>query len=410
MKVKVKRIIISICIICACISTSHAQVRIVNSAANTGLSNSPAFIDASSNMIVNASSNVGKGLVFPQVDLSAMNAFPSVSAGTPTSFPTRFDGMIVYNIAESGTAGVGNTEGTLTPGFWYYENKSASNTGGTWKPLSSSTPTYTGSNSITLNNNSIERAALTGDVTAPANSNQTAIAPNAVTTDKIANGAVTAAKLASGAANDADYIIGNEITNVTSGGGLTRSGSGTASDPYTVGISSGGITSNMILNNTITATAIANATITAAKMAPGAVNDADYIVGNEITNVISGGGLVRNGSGTASSPYSVGIQTGGVTGTMINAMNARGGQLMQYDGSKWSLGPTFKTWTGTNAAAVSAGTTVRSYEPMLHGGAMCHAFPEDGIEIVLTGGGWIDLKTKVTTPSNFVYRIACLFY
>jgi hypothetical protein len=110
-------------------------VRIVNSANNTGLNDSPAFIDASSNPTVNGSANVGKGLIFPRVDLSAMTAFPSVTAGIPTSFPTRFDGMIVYNTATSGTVGVGSTEGTLSPGFWYYENKSATNTGGTWKPL-----------------------------------------------------------------------------------------------------------------------------------------------------------------------------------------------------------------------------------------------------------------------------------
>jgi hypothetical protein len=132
---KMKRIIILAFILCVGIWVSHAQVRIVNSANNTGLNNSPAFIDASSNPTVNGSANVGKGLIFPRVDLSAMTAFPSVTAGIPTAFPTRFDGMIVYNTATSGTAGVGSTEGTLSPGFWYYENKSASNTGGTWKPL-----------------------------------------------------------------------------------------------------------------------------------------------------------------------------------------------------------------------------------------------------------------------------------
>jgi hypothetical protein len=32
-------------------------------------------------------------------------------------------------------AGVGTTQGTLTPGYWYYENKTSSVTSGTWKPL-----------------------------------------------------------------------------------------------------------------------------------------------------------------------------------------------------------------------------------------------------------------------------------
>jgi hypothetical protein len=169
-----KRVIILAYILCVAY-TGHAQVRIVNSANNTGLNNSPAFIDASSNPNVNGSANVGKGLIFPRVDLSAMTAFPSVTAGIPSSFPTRFDGMIVYNTATTGTAGVGSTQGTLSPGFWYYENKSATNTGGTWKPLGSS----------------------------PA---------------------------------EVDGIIGNEVTDATADGGLTRAGSGTAAAPYTLGI------------------------------------------------------------------------------------------------------------------------------------------------------------------------------
>ena len=131
-----KRIIISVYIICVCAFISQAQVRIVNTANNDAVINSPAFIDASSNMTINNSTNVGKGLIFPRVDLSAMTSFPAITTGIPNSFPTRFDGMIVYNTATSGVAGVGSTQGTLTAGFWYYDNKSTSNTGGTWKPVS----------------------------------------------------------------------------------------------------------------------------------------------------------------------------------------------------------------------------------------------------------------------------------
>jgi hypothetical protein len=55
--------------------------------------------------------------------------------------------------------------------------------------------TYSGSTSIKLSSNSFQRAALTGDVTSPQNSNTTTIANNAVTTDKINNNAVTLAKI-----------------------------------------------------------------------------------------------------------------------------------------------------------------------------------------------------------------------
>ena len=196
-----KKVIILVYILCAGVWTIHAQVRIVNSANQTGLTNSPAFIDASSNPAVNNSENVGKGLIFPRVDLSALTAFPSVSAGLPTSFPSRFDGMIVYNISTSGTAGVGSTEGTLSPGFWYYENKSSTNDGGTWKPL--------GSNSA-----------------------------------------------------DADGIVGNEVTDATSGGGLVRAGSGTAADPYTLGIVDAGVTAARIAGNAVTSAKIADGAVT----------------------------------------------------------------------------------------------------------------------------------------------------
>ncbi|GEN78088.1 hypothetical protein [Chryseobacterium hagamense] len=140
------------------LGTLSAQVRTVNSATNISVTNSPAFIDASSNTTVNGSSNVGKGLIFPRVDLSAMTSFPGITAGIPNSFPTRFDGMIVYNTAASGTAGVGATQGTLSPGYWFYDNKSVTNTGGTWKPVSTATAEVanTASNGLTLTGNNVK--------------------------------------------------------------------------------------------------------------------------------------------------------------------------------------------------------------------------------------------------------------
>lgn len=58
---------------------------------------------------------------------------------------------------------------------------------------------YTGSTSVTLNGSSFERAALTGDVTAAANSNATTIAANAVTSAKILDGTVATADIADNA-------------------------------------------------------------------------------------------------------------------------------------------------------------------------------------------------------------------
>jgi len=41
---------------------------------------------------------------------------------------------------------------------------------------------------------------------------------------------------AAGIASEVDGVIGNEVTNATAGGGLTRAGSGTAAAPYTLGV------------------------------------------------------------------------------------------------------------------------------------------------------------------------------
>jgi hypothetical protein len=117
---------------------SFAQVRMTSTAISSV--NSSAFIDASSQPSNNSSVGTGKGLVFPRVDLSTF-AFVAGITGQNTNFPGRYDGMIVYNTKDGGTANAGTTQGTLTPGFWFYENKSTTVAGGTWKPLGSSAAT-----------------------------------------------------------------------------------------------------------------------------------------------------------------------------------------------------------------------------------------------------------------------------
>jgi hypothetical protein len=150
--------------------------------------------------------------------------------------------------------------------------------------------------------------------------------------------------------NDADYIIGNEVTNATASGGLARAGSGTAAAPYTLGIADNGVTtarinasavtSAKIADGTIVNADIANATITQAKLlGSGTVGQVlttttanaaptwaatDGIVGNEVTNATTNRGLVRAGSGTAASPYTLGI----VAGTKV-------GQVLTWNGTTW---------------------------------------------------------------------------
>ncbi|MGN7757221.1 hypothetical protein ACTJIV_07065 [Chryseobacterium sp. 22532] len=137
--------------------TATAQVRFTNRDANSSSINSSAFIDASSAVNNNATSNVGKGLLYPRTDLSTFTAFGGSPVGIPNSYPTFYDGFVVYNTKVGDTAGVGATQGTLTAGFWYYDNKSKTINGGTWKPLGEN-PGNTSDTSIynangTLNSN-----------------------------------------------------------------------------------------------------------------------------------------------------------------------------------------------------------------------------------------------------------------
>ncbi|MDR0832603.1 MAG: hypothetical protein LBN93_00195, partial [Candidatus Symbiothrix sp.] len=225
----------------------------------------------------------------------------------------------------------------------------------------------------------------------------TDIATGAVTSDKILNGTIVAADLGqmsatsgqvlkwngsawapaadAGITAEVDGIIGNEVTDATASGGLTRSGSGTAAAPYTLGISTNGVTTTHLADNSVTSAKIVNGTIDATDLGQmGALNgqvlkwngitwqpaalaaEVDGIVGNEITDATASGGLTRSGAGTAASPYTLGISTGGVTTTHLAAnavtsakiadgtitaadlgqMSATSGQVLKWNGTVWA--------------------------------------------------------------------------
>ncbi|MGB7393863.1 MAG: hypothetical protein WA913_05685 [Pricia sp.] len=88
---------------------------------------------------------------------------------------------------------------------------------------------------------------------------------------------------------DADRIIGNEVTNTTNGT-LTRSGTGTAGSPYTLGVSDGGINTTQLANNAVTSAKIANNAVTTAKIADNAVTNAKIANNAVTTTKIASGG------------------------------------------------------------------------------------------------------------------------
>lgn len=331
-------------LLCSLVTISvgvKAQVRIVNSTTNSAIANSSSFIDASSNSILNSTTNEGKGLLFPRTDLTVFTAFGGSPIGTPASFPYYYDGLIVYNTATSGVAGVGSTQGTLTAGYWYYDNKSGTVNGGTWKLLSSgSIPiSYTGSTSVNLNGTSFERAALTGDVTASANSNSTTVTKiqnKSVSSTAPTNGQVLKYNTTTsawepaadaGLTSEADSIIGNEVTSATTNGGLTVSGSGTAASPYTLGLPTTGVTSGQIMKWDGTKWALASDASTT------------YTAGNGVT--LSGSSLALGGALTANTTITL------------------SGKTLTFDNNSASTGTAIRVNTGSGTTGYSQSSNGR---------------------------------------------------
>ena len=103
-----------------------------------------AFLDASSNFnseVIGASNNLGKGLVFPTVNLITFE-FKLDNLDGFTKFPTYFNGMVVYNNATGYINTDGNRPSTatyVTPGFYYFYNPEGHNNysvkEGIWKAM-----------------------------------------------------------------------------------------------------------------------------------------------------------------------------------------------------------------------------------------------------------------------------------
>uniref|UniRef100_A0AAU6WNI8 Uncharacterized protein n=1 Tax=Chryseobacterium endophyticum TaxID=1854762 RepID=A0AAU6WNI8_9FLAO len=100
-------------------SLLKAQVQI-NGGLTFGISNSNVMIDGSAGFSSQSGAGPysGKGIIIPSVDLVNFQFNLTLAGGA--TFPTWFDGMIVYNNATGTTLTTGNRSSTaivVTPGF-----------------------------------------------------------------------------------------------------------------------------------------------------------------------------------------------------------------------------------------------------------------------------------------------------
>ena len=99
-----------------------------------------AFIDGSSSIGYNAFKGAGKGILFPNTDLTDINAadvFDSGTVGGASYNPNYYDGLVVYNTGSGAVIGdMGTSTEDVAPGFYYYSNPSATTwTTGVWTPM-----------------------------------------------------------------------------------------------------------------------------------------------------------------------------------------------------------------------------------------------------------------------------------
>jgi len=139
------KILLVVLIVVLSCNQSYSQV-FSNGTVTANVTAENPFFDASSNFDLSIDpTRAGKGLVFPRTDLTVFTFKIDLLDGF--TFPSAFDGMIVYNIATGSTPlatvqGIKSTN--VTPGFYYFSNPNAATnpsyatdiTGGEWIRIS----------------------------------------------------------------------------------------------------------------------------------------------------------------------------------------------------------------------------------------------------------------------------------
>ena len=130
-KNKMKKTFLLLSLICFS-SGIKAQVKVNQNAANSAINTSSAFMDASSSPLWNGTTNQGKGMLYPRVDLVNYTAMSHAGPFNASNNPNYFDGLLVFNTA-TGVAGIGAD--SVFPGYYYYRNTTTTANGGHWVSL-----------------------------------------------------------------------------------------------------------------------------------------------------------------------------------------------------------------------------------------------------------------------------------
>ena len=126
-----KKILFTLAII-SFYTVANAQVKVNQNAANSAINTSSAFMDASSSPLWNGTTNQGKGMLYPRVDLVNYTAMSHAGPFNASNNPNYFDGLLVFNTA-TGVAGIGAD--SVFPGYYYYRNTTTTANGGHWLSL-----------------------------------------------------------------------------------------------------------------------------------------------------------------------------------------------------------------------------------------------------------------------------------
>jgi hypothetical protein len=266
-----------------------------------------ADLDMNSNRILNLPAPVGDTEPVRKIDLETVSGgsgavvlddLSDVILTTPANNDTLlFNGTNWVNHPEGGGGGDNTAE---------YLVKTADATL-TSERVVTDTSSVTGTG-LPLRQAKASRAALTGDVTASANSNATTIANDAVTFAKMQN-------VATDSLLGRDTAGTGDVENITLNSTLAMSGSGALQRAALTGDVTAPAGSNV--------TTIPNDTVTLAKMA----------------NVASGSVLGRVSAGTGDPETLVGSQVGGLIAindlSDVATASKVSGDLLQWNGSAW---------------------------------------------------------------------------